>query len=532
MNGILEEFAVPIHEWARRKLGSDGDDLAQEVLLQVCVALSDGREIDDIERYVWKIARYTWCNWLRRRKKDRMNCSINDIVLPEADFADAHAEDEAELQLKVRLRREMGELMRQERELMIAHYIDGLPVAEAARRAGVTESTAAWKLHEARRKVREKLMKNIESYSYQPGRLSIGVCGDPGPGVCDVFQINGNLIQENILLICYGTPRSAEEIAAITGVPMCYIERDIEWLYEREFLNRTGRKYQTAFAINDKAHTQFLDGVYDGMRGAYAKALERVNAAEADIRALGFYGDDFEWKRLMWSMLMIFASTAIRTSECISDLREGITVPKRPDGGTYRPTGSEMYEDNDIWHGYNGLVSLYSGYGDGPVNVLWLGAYNFADEFSRIAKNLGAAKGSELFDMYVSLADGTFKRDSVSDYHMDILARDIADGAVTSDLRPDFVVMESAKLERLRSEIFEPIARDIMSPALSAVSGDILKYVRSKLPAGMKDIAEFETWQDLSHMCYRIIEFAGRNGMLYLPKDAVEGGKLTLMLVK
>ncbi len=71
MQRIIEEYAPAIAEWARRKLGAEGEDLAQEVLLQVCVALHQGRAIDDIERYVWKIARYTWCNWLRGKKRAR-----------------------------------------------------------------------------------------------------------------------------------------------------------------------------------------------------------------------------------------------------------------------------------------------------------------------------------------------------------------------------------------------------------------------------------------------------------------------------
>ncbi|MBQ4088669.1 MAG: sigma-70 family RNA polymerase sigma factor [Clostridia bacterium] len=532
MEGIIEKYVGPVTEWARRKLGPDGDDLAQEVLLNVCMALKSGREIDDVERYIWKTAKYTWCNRLRSMRKVRMTCSINDVVLATDNFADAHADAEAEMQLKAQLRRQIGELMRQERELMVAHYIDGLPVAEAARRAGMTETAAAWKLHEARRKVRDRLMKNIESYSYQPGRLDMGISGDPGPGICDAFQITGNLIRENILLICYGEAHTAEEIAAATGVPMCYIERDIEWLHGTEFLVKTGRKYQTAFPIYDRAHTDKLNAVYASLAGAYAKAIECINAAEGDIRALGFYGDDFAWNRLMWPMLMIFASTAIRNSKTIRTIRERVELPVRTDGGKYQPSGSVRYDDKDVWQGYNGLVSLRCGYGDGPANLLWLGAYNFGYEFPRMCRNIGEAKNTELFDMYVSMTDGTFDKDKLSAYQQDVLAQDIAEGAVTKDMKPDFVVIEADKLEKLRSEIFMPIVQEVIEPALAGIAEDIERYARSRLPAGMKHMADFDAAWDLSEMCNRIIEFAGKRGELYLPADETEGGKLTLMLIK
>ena len=532
MKDIIEKYMGPVTEWARRKLGPDGDDLAQEVLLSVCVALDQGREIADVERYIWKTARYTWCNLLRGRKKTRMMCSIDDVVLATDDFSEEHAENEAEMQLKDRLRREIGALMRQERELMVAHYIDGLPVAEAARRAGMTESTAAWKLHEARRKVREKLMKNIESYSYQPGRLNIGISGTPGPGECDAFKISGNLIMENILLICYGEARTAEEISAATGVPMCYIENDIEWLYEREFLTKTGRKYQTAFSIADREHTEKLNSVYASLADAYTKAMERINAAESDIRALGFYGDDFAWNRLLWPMLMIFASTCMRTNETMKALSGKNVRTKRTDGGVYQPFGSVKYENEDVWRGYNGLCSFHSGHGDGPVNVNWIGVYNFADDFARIMRNLDDSTDSGLFDMYVSMADGTFDKTKIGAYRQDVLAQDIAEGAVSADLRPDFVIIEAAKLEKLRSDIFAPIAKEVIEPALDGVKDEMAKFAKSRLPAGMKHLADFDVFMDLSEMCNRIFEYAGKSGALYLPETEAEGGKLTLMLIK
>lgn len=532
MNGIIEKYMGPVTEWARRKLGSDGDDLAQEVLLRIYFALNDGREINDIERYIWKTARYTWCNWLRGRKKMRMMCSINDVVLATDDFSEEHAENEAEKQLKDRLRREIGTLMRQERELMVAHYIDGLSVAEAARRAGMTESTAAWKLHEARRKVREKLMKNIESYSYQPGRLTVGISGDPGPGVCDAFRITGNLIMENVLLICYGEARTAEEISAATGVPMCYIENDIEWLYEREFLTKTGKKYQTAFTIADREHADRMNSVYASLEGAYEKAMERINAAESDIRALGFYGDDFAWNRLLWPMLMIFASTCMRTNETLKALGRMREKTERPDGGVYQPFGSVKYVDNDIWHGYNGLCSLHSGHGDGLVNVNWIGVYNFADDFARIMRNLDDSTDSGLFDMYVSMADGTFEKSRLNAYQQDVLAQDIAEGTVTADLKPDFVIIERDKLEKLRSGIFAPIAKEVIEPALDGVKDEIAKFAKSRLPAGMKHLADFDVSMDLSELCNRIFEYAGKKGDLYLPETEAKGGKMTLMLIK
>ena len=535
MQRIIEEYAPAISEWARRKLGAEGEDLAQEVLMQVCVALHKERAIDDMERYVWKIARYTWCNWLRGKKRTRLHCELTETAAVCGDFAETLAESAAESELKARLRREISNLIRQERELMVAHYIDGLPVAEAARRAGLSETAAAWRLHEARRKVRDRLMKNIENYSYRPGRLHMGISGDPGTGICDAFQISGNLIRENICLICYGEPRSAGELAKITGVPMCYLERDIEWLHEREFLTKTGQKYQTAFPIYDTEQSNMLRSVYEKLTDSvYMPALRRINAAEAEIRALGFYGADFEWERLMWPMLMIFASTCIRTSETIRRIKARVELPVRTDGGKYQPSGNARNDERDIWEGYSGLVTLHCGYGEGPDQLMWLGAYNFGGELARIVRNMddGNGAGSALYEMYVSMAEGTFERGRLSAYQQDVLAQDIAEGAVRQDMKPDFVIIAAEQLEMLRSVIFAPIAAEIVEPVLEKIAGELASFARRRLPAGAKQFADFDTACDLSELCYRIIECAGRNGMLSLPENGEEGGRYTLVLVK
>lgn len=535
MQRIIEEYAPAITEWARRKLGAEGEDLAQEVLLQVCIALHQGRAVDDMERYVWKIARYTWCNWLRRKKRTRLHCELTETAAVCCDFAETHAESAAEKELKARLRGEIANLLRQERELMVAHYIDGMPVAEAARRVGLSETAAAWRLHEARKKVRDRLMKNIEEYSYRPGRLYMGICGDHGAGICEAFQISGNLIRENICLICYGVPRSAEELAEITGVPVCYLERDIEWLHEREFLTKTGRKYQTAFPICDTEHANMLRGVYERLtESVYKPALRRINAAEAEIRALGFYGSDFDWSRLMWPMLMIFASTCIRTSGTIRGMKASVELPVRTDGGKYQPIGGTRQDERDIWEGYNGLVTLHCGYGEGAEQLIWLGAYNFGDEMARIVRNMDDDNGAggALYEMYVSMADGTFDRGRLSAYQQDVLAQDIAEGAVTKAMKPDFVVISAGRLERLRSEIFKPIAAEIVEPALAEMADELAGFARKRLPAGTKQFADFETVLDLSELCYRVIECAGRSGMLRLPETGEEGGRYTLVLIK
>jgi DNA-directed RNA polymerase specialized sigma24 family protein len=53
---ITDEYSAKILNWAVKKTGSrpDGEDLAQEVLLQVFSAVLRQDRIEKLERFIWK----------------------------------------------------------------------------------------------------------------------------------------------------------------------------------------------------------------------------------------------------------------------------------------------------------------------------------------------------------------------------------------------------------------------------------------------------------------------------------------------
>ena len=82
-----------------------------------------------------------------------------------------------------RMRREISNLSRIQREAMILHYLEGLSVADTAKRLNTTISAVTWHLFDARKKVRREI-ENMDAkmeYVYRPGKLGIGASGDYGP---------------------------------------------------------------------------------------------------------------------------------------------------------------------------------------------------------------------------------------------------------------------------------------------------------------------------------------------------------------
>ena len=107
--------------------------MAQEVLLQVFSAVLRQDRIEKLERFIWKVAHYVWCNYARELTKTNFEL-LDEAISDGTDFTSDLAEQEA-LNLELaRMRKKIANLSFIQREAMILHYLDGLPVAEVAKK--------------------------------------------------------------------------------------------------------------------------------------------------------------------------------------------------------------------------------------------------------------------------------------------------------------------------------------------------------------------------------------------------------------
>ncbi|MCL2816746.1 MAG: RNA polymerase sigma factor, partial [Oscillospiraceae bacterium] len=304
---ITDEYSAKILNWAVKKTGNrtDGEDLAQEVFLQVFVAVSKQDKVEKLENFIWKTAYYVWCNHVRilvRRRTDELPDTLPDGT----DFARDYAENDA-LQAELSyMRRKIADLSKLQREAVILHYLDGLPVREVAARLNITETAAEWHLFDARKKVKKELetMKNENTYVHSPGRLIMAAVGNV-PKVPDTDKINDSLIRQNVCLLCRGEGKTIDELAGLLGISKPYLEFDLDWLADCEFLSFDGRRYQTAFIITDKKHSEYRNELYLQNINLFKKLTEYIWTNENKIRDIGFYGSDFPMEKLMWSLLML-----------------------------------------------------------------------------------------------------------------------------------------------------------------------------------------------------------------------------------
>jgi len=156
-------YACAIHMLADR---GEAEDAVQETFLRAWRAIDrfDGRA--ELSTWLYRICINVSLNALRRRK--RVDASdIADPRLPEpaADPTQGqtdprHAAQAIELYGK--LAKALDQLSPTLRATVVLVLLDGTPQKEAAEALGCSEGTIAWRVHEARRRLREVLGDHLE----------------------------------------------------------------------------------------------------------------------------------------------------------------------------------------------------------------------------------------------------------------------------------------------------------------------------------------------------------------------------------
>ncbi len=140
---------------------SDADDVTQEVFLRAWRALGrfDGRS--KLSTWLYRITVNVSLNHLRKRKR-RAAGDIDDPRVPEPQADPTQGQVDPgrvhELgELQQRLSGALEELSDTLRSAVVLGLFQGLPHKEAAEVLGCPEGTVAWRIHEARRKLKVSL---------------------------------------------------------------------------------------------------------------------------------------------------------------------------------------------------------------------------------------------------------------------------------------------------------------------------------------------------------------------------------------
>jgi RNA polymerase sigma-70 factor (ECF subfamily) len=158
-----------VHACAVQMLGDrgDADDAVQETFVRAWRAIErfDGRS--QLSTWLYRVCVNVCLNHLRRRKRGDAP-DISDPRLPEpaadptqGDTDPRHALEARQLSARIASALEgLSESLRTTVTLVLVH---GMPQKEAAEVLGCSEGTVAWRIHEARRRLRVALADQVDA---------------------------------------------------------------------------------------------------------------------------------------------------------------------------------------------------------------------------------------------------------------------------------------------------------------------------------------------------------------------------------
>jgi RNA polymerase sigma-70 factor (ECF subfamily) len=155
---LVRKHYARVHRLALHLTGSRGeaDDVTQETFVRAWRAIDrfDGRA--ELFTWLYRICVNVALNIRRSRKRETVD--IHDPRLPEpvSDRVDPHT-SAAQVQAYRALLEALDSLSESLRTTLIMACVEQVPYADIAVSLGCSEGTVAWRVHEARRKLRDAL---------------------------------------------------------------------------------------------------------------------------------------------------------------------------------------------------------------------------------------------------------------------------------------------------------------------------------------------------------------------------------------
>ena len=251
---FAREYMGPMFYYCLKKTGNknDAEELASDIALAVIHAIANYPPPEHFSAWVWRVAHNRYVRWCKDRCLHREHIAGEDIG--EFDIANGETPEDAVIEAEQYslLRRELAFVAKEHRELVAAHYLDGIGVSELANRLGMPVGTVKTRLFKARKILKEgmDMAREFGKRSYAPEDVGFSATGAQNNYPWGVVN---RRIPKNILLEANNNPSTVEELAMELGIALPYMEEEIELLEKGTLLKKTDDgKYVTNFFIASK----------------------------------------------------------------------------------------------------------------------------------------------------------------------------------------------------------------------------------------------------------------------------------------
>ena len=388
---MVNKYAKKIFGFAfsKTKNTHQAEDLSQEILCALMDALARQDDIADLDGFVYTVANYTWCNFLRRNKRHWHHLDVEN--LHHVDAGHNVEADAVNTLLLEKMQAQIHYLTNLHRQITILFYYENKTSQDIAQLLDISHSTIRWHLTEIKKKLKAGIEMG-EYKNYQPKRLW---CGHDGLALDNsMCGLGRNPLVDNIALVCYGKFMTIEDMARTLQVAAFYIEPIVKDMAHLDYLRvKDKNKYITNFYIRTEnfrvAQAKYM---YHHI-GPYAEKIIGVYRKYASqLQAIGFVGSDLDIDTLLWAFIPLGI-------KALCPQTAATTPPIRQDGSSHWVYAGLKDDTHDINRFIPEEVEFYEkSTGTGIKSRYY------------IKEETGAALGSLQCDGYATIQQGIRRR--------------------------------------------------------------------------------------------------------------------------
>ena len=536
---ITTEYLKPVFGFALKRCKSleDAEDLSQDIMAKVFIALTKRDDIEDISKFIWTVAHNCLSNYYR----DNNNCFSNVPIDGVADYffdntpgAETSLIEREEIS---RLHSEIAYLSKLQRRIVIMYYYENKKQNEIAKKLNIPIGTVKWHLFEARKELKRgmEIMRQPNELKFNPIKFDMcsfsGKIGTKG----DISNFFRSAISQNIVYTVRNEAKTINDIADELGISPVYIESEAEYLEKYGFLLKQKDKYLCNILISEP--TEELNRLQDEMYMQAAKIfanelfdeLIKSGLLECD-GILGGYNDTRDSNFLLWALIpFVAAFSGENTMDKSIDFSEVYTI--RPDGGknicyasvSSPDTKPPMYNGEmkkfrgPIWNGLTDKITLWA------IDSEWSNKRITENYQLTVVRDL-ALLNNYLNDVIMSEDDYAYLAEkgyiSVCGNPDEIFKTALRIVYIKDEETRKKLLFIGDKIKEKHREEFE----ELKAPYIKAVLKNTPKHLRKKRMYGLQYIFYSDAWFIL-HCLNELVN----NGKLALPTENQKQALTTIL---
>ena len=288
-------------------------ELCSDIVYALVKAANTDGDITEPYAFIWRVARNVYADYCKKRSQESAYGYMGDpdeaLALIASDRDDT---DDSLMQLLPDVYRRIAYLTRAYREVMIAFYLDGKPIAQIAKEQGVRDDTIRQRLYSARKKLKDEVenmtqtnkpvaLNHIDYYIVGTGNPW---WGDPREGFYD------RDLSQHVLHLCHRSPKTASEIAAELNVPTLYIEQELEILTrgrngEYGLLRRLDNgRYAINFVLLEKQTIEKAIALYEAQLPMVADVIAKfIEQHKDEYLAFPYLNKEVDLNLILWQQI-------------------------------------------------------------------------------------------------------------------------------------------------------------------------------------------------------------------------------------